>query len=104
MKKETNKLMESYQNTFNQTSYQETKKQILKCNIDEFNEMLLNKEYLIVAIKRNEKSEFLFHQQPNYLTENSKYIILNFMYGLADATFTEKLDQNNRNLNRLEII
>ena len=83
---------------------QKDKKEMIQCNIDEFNSMLLSKEDLTVVINRNEKSEFLFHEQPSYLTEKAKYIILNFKYGLAEATFTDKLDSNERNLNILEII
>lgn len=91
-----------YQYNFDKTARHE--KQIIKCTIDEFNQMLLDKEYMTVVIKRNEKSDFLFHEQPSYLSKNTKYMILNFRYGLAEATFTEKLDQNERNLNILEII
>lgn len=104
MKKKIIKSTEPYLNTFNQTVYQEREKELIKCNVDEFNAMLLNKEYLIVAIKRNEKSEFLFQEQPKYLSENVKYIIFNFKYGLAEATFTEKLDNNDMNLSQLEIV
>lgn len=95
------KSVESYRNTFNQTAYEEVKKNEIKCTKEEFMDMLGKKEnYMIVNIKRNAKSEFLF--------ENSfgdpKYATLNIALGLESMSYADWLDRNDRVNDILEII
>ena len=100
----TNKnRVEPYRNTFNQTSYEDIEIKHYEVTKEEFLN-LLNKDFMLVNIKRTEESEFLFDNQPEYLVSDAKYAILNMKHGLESIRFADRLDRNDRTHDTLEII
>lgn len=104
MLKENKKVLRPFINTFNQMEHEQLNISNYTVTREEF-ENLLGSEYAIVVIKRNEKSEFLFENQPTWIVdEKTKYAILNLKFGLEKITFCNALTGNDRYNDTLEII
>ena len=104
MEKNTIKTLRHYRNNFGQLVTREEERDYYKVTREEFNQLLKDKKYLLVSIKLNEKSNFLLENQPEYLTNNAKWAILNFAHGLESIYFAEFLSNNDEGLDRLEVI
>ena len=104
MLKENKKVIRPYTNVFKQTAHEHLEVAKYTVTRAEF-ENLLGDEYAIVAIRRDENSEFLFKDQPEFLVgEDTKYAILNLQFGLDNMSFVNRLTGNDRYVDTLEII